>query len=74
MDLTLIEPEMSPRAARRLATRLRRECDREKREWKEEVVGIGSDDVSGGVVRRMLIRRRRSNGGDFGVPMDMGFA
>lgn len=73
MDLALSDPEMSPREARRLATRVRRESDREKRAWKE-VVGMGKEQESGGVVSRMRVRRWRSTGENFGVPMAMGFA
>ncbi|MFS7988480.1 hypothetical protein Hanom_Chr11g01035341 [Helianthus anomalus] len=72
MVLARVEPEMSPRAARRLATRVRREWEREKREWKVEGVGMGRGVEEGSmVISRMRVRKR--TGGDFGVPMAMGF-
>lgn len=50
-----MDPEMSPREARRLETRVRREWEREKRDWNEDdvVVGMGKEQV-------VVVRRRRS--------------
>lgn len=71
MVLALSEPEMSPREARRLETRVRREWERVKREWKDEGVGIGIEDDDENVVRRMKVKKR-IDGEGFRVPVAMG--
>ena len=59
-----MDPEMSPREARRLETRVRREWESEKSVWK--VVGVGIGRGEAGLVVLVSRNRMRIN---FGVPI-----